>query len=440
MFAVLRGFVVALLVFVGAACALFWWVLETEPAVQANSAQQLEDADTVKALMQQLQLSSVRRNQTQHVSLYEAQLNSLMGLVQRARPHLGGNVSLREQRGHVAFTWQVWKGASPRYLNVHIAAKDSDGVQLDAVSVGRLPLPANTVLELLVWLADWHTQSDIASQFVSKISQVRFLPEQMVLTLQPVDALLQQLNTIRTGIAGEENEFQRQRVATYLRFLHGLPAASLSSASDLNTFLQPLFERVRRECEAADVCRSMEENQAAILALAVYAGHHRVANLIGAVQPPDQVLLPKRRPTLHGRTDLTQHFLISAALQILAQQGVSSAIGEFKELMDRANGGSGYSFVDLAADMAGISLARWLAQPTVAQDIQRHLASVESSADYFPGIEGLPEGLDKRQFQMTYGNIDSQAYRQQVAQIEQRVNRVPLFQQLRQRQSADPSE
>ena len=88
-----------------------------------------------------------------------------------------------------------------------------------------------------------------------------------------------------------------------------------------------------------------KENEAAILALAIYAGHHWFAKFVGDVQPKKgEVTLPKAKPTLKFRADLSQHFIFSAAIKILSEQDLSLAIGEFKELMDRGDDGSGYSF------------------------------------------------------------------------------------------------
>jgi hypothetical protein len=62
-------------------------------------------------------------------------------------------------------------------------------------------------------------------------------------------------------------------------------------------------------------------------------------------------------PTLRRRHDWIMHFSIAAALT--AQLGPESAeqLSIAKELLD-SNGGSGFSFGDLAADYAGIAFAR----------------------------------------------------------------------------------
>jgi hypothetical protein len=54
------------------------------------------------------------------------------------------------------------------------------------------------------------------------------------------------------------------------------------------------------------------------------------------------------------------------------------------------------------------------------------LAMIESEADVLPSLDGLPSGLTEAEFRTRYGDVDSAAYRQQVAEIEARVDALPL--------------
>lgn len=56
---------------------------------------------------------------------------------------------------------------------------------------------------------------------------------------------------------------------------------------------------------------------------------------------------------LFKRTDLAQHFIGAVVLSASMNRRVANALGEAKELSDSQAGGSGFSFVDLAADKAG---------------------------------------------------------------------------------------
>ena len=62
-------------------------------------------------------------------------------------------------------------------------------------------------------------------------------------------------------------------------------------------------------------------------------------------------------PTMRGRHDWAQHFAVSAALAVLIGPQNAEAAGVVKEISD-SRGGSGFSFADLSADLAGIQFAR----------------------------------------------------------------------------------
>src|SRR5262245_37494696 len=61
------------------------------------------------------------------------------------------------------------------------------------------------------------------------------------------------------------------------------------------------------------------------------------------------------QPTLRGRHDWMMHFAVSGALTAQLGPDAAEQIGLTKELLDSREGGSGFSFGDLAADYAGVA-------------------------------------------------------------------------------------
>ena len=101
-------------------------------------------------------------------------------------------------------------------------------------------------------------------------------------------------------------------------------------------------------------------NRAAILALGVILGEDRVARVGGLEIAPgtaEERAALRRRVEARSRSDLSQHFWVSAALTVLADEQRSLAVGIGKEMKDSTPGGSGFSFVDMAANKAGIRFA-----------------------------------------------------------------------------------
>lgn len=122
-------------------------------------------------------------------------------------------------------------------------------------------------------------------------------------------------------------------------------------------------------------------------------------------------------PTLRGRHDLAQHFFVAAAISALAGHAPAEAAGLAKELRD-ADGGSGFSFRDWMADLAGISLADKLAAGTLTL---RTLAGRFRADEALPPPNDLPEGLPRAEFQKRFGSTSDERFRALDREIRKRI-------------------
>lgn len=171
---------------------------------------------------------------------------------------------------------------------------------------------------------------------------------------------------------------------------------------------------------------AVHPNKAAILAIGVILGEERVAKV--AKRPINVSRVPefdaiRRRITLVGRNDLARHFWVSAALVILSDENRSMTVGIAKEMMDTTEGGSGFSFDDLAADRAGTLLAVAATKNNAnAHNFQTRVRDGVVIADFFPGIEGLPSGLSRDVFQSEYGGLGGKETLRLAKEIEQRLS------------------
>ncbi len=167
-------------------------------------------------------------------------------------------------------------------------------------------------------------------------------------------------------------------------------------------------------------------NAAAILALGVILGEERVATAARRRIEPDRLVeidALRRRITLRGRNDLARHFWVSAALVVLADRSRSKAVGVGKELMDATPGGSGFSFVDLAANLAGIRFAEIATRSQEsAHEMQMRVMRGMQSSDFSPDIDDLPEGLTRDQFQAEFGGLGGAETRRIVEEIQRRLD------------------
>lgn len=166
---------------------------------------------------------------------------------------------------------------------------------------------------------------------------------------------------------------------------------------------------------------------AGFLALAIYCGEPAIGTAVG-VRLREQMRGERNHcaeTTLAGRIDLKRHFLVSAGLYAEGGGPAAFGVGEVKEILDSGEGGTGFSFDDMAANLAGARLAAaFLAAP--ADRWPAMLALVDEESDVLPDVSDLPRGLSEAEFRTRFGAVDSPAYRDMLAEIARRVEALPF--------------
>ena len=194
----------------------------------------------------------------------------------------------------------------------------------------------------------------------------------------------------------------------------------------LAVFMQRLFRLARERSEGGG--DPVMENRAAILAASLFANGVDPSLVLGkdaafAVRPKIQ---PKQ-VSLAGRHDLMLHFLTSAGLALTTGAEQANKVGMEKELSD-SRGGSGFSFVDLVANRAGIQLAiTSTVFPEEARLIQARMSRIKKDTDIMPFTAGLPEGLSEREFIRRFENIESKSFLLISQTIDDRIDRCPVY-------------
>jgi uncharacterized protein YfiM (DUF2279 family) len=184
---------------------------------------------------------------------------------------------------------------------------------------------------------------------------------------------------------------------------------------------------VRRAFSAAPRRQAEAYNQAAFVALALYVVGNRAYPLAPSTV---QEIKSCGRATfpilLRDRTDLAKHWTFSAALQAVLGNNPATAFGEWKELADSLPSGSGFSFIDLAADRSGLRIARLgVDQRSAGETAERLAAATEEDllpAQLLRGEEGLPEAA----FVHRFGTIEAENYREAVAWIDRELSHSQL--------------
>lgn len=317
-----------------------------------------------------------------------------------------------------------------RYFNLHAKLRmqidaGQASFQLQQLQVGRLALPAfacnslgNAIFNLLM------TNEDV-QQTVASIESLKIETESVELigNKEAVqDHLLASL-TEQFGVQGDLVAATAEHINHLLLHAGDLPQGDERFVG----VLQHSFSFAQERSLEHD---PVLENRAALLSLGILMGHHRVGKFVGSPELP-QMLADARRQlgsvTIRGRRDWTKHFSVSAALVVLADATTSDVFGVLKEELD-SEGGSGFSFGDLAADRAGTLFAEAATRDErSARFMQRRLSAGPRIGQVFPPAADLPEGLSAEELQVRYGGIGGPGYRQLEQEIEQRLQQCELL-------------
>jgi signal transduction histidine kinase len=116
-------------------------------------------------------------------------------------------------------------------------------------------------------------------------------------------------------------------------------------------------------------------------------------------------------------------------LTVLSDEQRALTVGITKAMKDSTPGGSGFSFVDMAANQAGIRFAAVATRnPASAQSLQQLIAGGVTAEDLFPAIAGLPEGISADDFHWQYGGLGGAETRRLFNEIDHRLDALRGFQ------------
>jgi hypothetical protein len=414
-------FLLVLLVCASMGLALF--ALEDEPEVSKRAPAEYITVAEGKAFVKRimLQIESTDESGTLLV-ISERELDQLSQLGAHTFKSLGTDFDIDGSAINAAMSVQLPRNPFGRYLNMGAQIQQSrTGLAIDRLTIGPINVPARWVLPLGARLVDVLFQDQQASLILESISGVHVAGDTVLLSIEPppdIRAHLEQavstLQNLRLP-AGEQ-----ERVVHYYSLLVNEGARYNGGSQSLSEYLYPLMEEA---ASRSDRGSAVAENRAALWALIIYFSDGEFEMLIGELVSSQRELV--RSPsdvTLLGRQDLVAHFLTSAGITLASQQGISIAAGEFKELLDSGNDTSGFSFIDMAADRAGMQFAiSATANEEDARWLQEQMVANSNEVNFFPEISGLREGLSDAQFRQQYGDLESERYAQEVALIEQRI-------------------
>lgn len=405
-----------------------WYGLDDAPLVTKGPDVGVRDINSAKAFLLQYDPRNLPDGKTTVINANQSQINNALAAALAAAPFLKARIvpSRFGLLGAATASPPIPDNPFGKFVNVRMLVESStEGLRIGRLSIGDIEIPTAIVRPAFIVVMDQLAGAGRGKAFLETIRSVKVTGSQVRVVYRPKDGLLDDLKSAakKTVAAGDP-----KITKVYWEHLHDFHRVNPTRGrASLSQYLQPVFVLAKRRSAGGN---AIEENKAAIFALAMFFGDIRLERFIGKVRTGEYTSAPRKtsRVRVQGRHDWVQHFLLSAGLALAGGQGIADFIGEVKEVQDATNKASGFSFTDIAADRAGVRFAA-IATGSVdgARRIQSILARPVGETDFFPEIRDFPEGLTAAQFKSRYGERDSAPYKRVVAEIDKRIGRIPMY-------------
>lgn len=313
-------------------------------------------------------------------------------------------------------TLQLPKKFSTYYLNAQFKLSNKEnGLSVSQLQIGKLPI-SQAIADLLI---NYTLKHSVLKHYYllagEHIQAVQIRNRQLNIRYQ-INTLIAHYDASASTINPATLSFYQQQIESIVS-KHN-PSRRLSLAE----LLQPLFKQAYRRTNPAT---AINENIAIIFAVTAYVNSNEIPFYL-----PIKALkfYQHQYPVfLYKRTDQAKHFMLSAALTSTGGAQLADILGQEKELRD-AQSKSGFSFIDLAADRAGMKFTEQaIRSPQEARDVQKFMAEIKDYSSFMPLVQDLPEKLTQSQFSQKYDSINSKAYKKLLQEIDNRIEALPIY-------------
>lgn len=386
---------------------LFFLVTDLQPSLERTAQVSMADLERGKAIIDSLGLRRMREGETRQLVVSEEDLD-------RGVNYLAARLAKGSASAQIALSQLIVRASLPlpgghRYLNLELALAPGGEMLVPAeMHWGALPIPAAISGDLVAWILALSPYSEELAAARDLLNSAQLTGQNLALRFTWRGA------AIERAMAGAAGQGMDNAVLDVYR-------AHLNQVGDTDfaVLLGESFTLAKRRSVDHD---PVAENRAALTALAETAMGSRLLSRRGVANPNRHAGI-----RLAGREDFSQHFSLSAFIAATGGEGLSDLAGLYKELKD-SQGGSGFSFNDLAADRAGSRLGEVSTRsPAFARKIQNRLAGTRDATRFFPVVADLPEFMSQSEFLRRFGGVGQPAYQRMVEEIEKRIAAVSVY-------------
>ncbi len=369
------------------------------------------------------------------LTLSENEINGIIALGMRGISGFKGRVNVTPIGVKIAFTFEIPPSPIGNYINITGTVIPSQtGLVLHDASMGSIKFPGSIAVSLAeVLLNRLLSGKNTGTRLIESIESITVNNSKLTLVYhvlpdlkQIFDNTKEQVKNIRDDLALLGDPAVIKLYYHKICDFHNQIADFSEDKVSLGFYLSMVFSVAQKRGLIGE--DPVEENKAGLLALAIFLGSVDFNSAVGAIDKETlRICQPSgRHSVLANRIDLRLHFIYSAALKVISNSEMSFALGEYKELIDSQKGGSGFSFIDLAADRAGIRFAELALDSSGALRVQRMAAELTQENVFFPSLSTLPEDIPQHLFEQR-GGIESDYYKKYLAIINNRINKLNLY-------------
>ena len=419
------GLFVLLLVGLPAAAALT--MVDREPLVSRTTSFDMGDLDRARELAERYDPRRMPPERITNVRATPKELNTLLKGAFGGLARVASRVEVSRFGVLAGVTLELPVPANPlgRYVNVRaLIAPSEHGLEIARFAIGRAEIPASVIRPAMLRGLDRLVGEGRGQSILGSIRSVRVAGPNISVAFQPTPTLVEDIKAAaRSHTVVSDPRLVRAYYDAIERTVARLPRSGRVSLLEV---MRPVFGLARERSAKSDPRR---ENEAALLAVAIYFGDGRFEQFVGAVRSETQK--KNRRGAdhfrLNGRHDFVQHFTISMGLALTGGDFAANIIGELKEAKDSRKS-SGFSFTDLGADRAGVQFAKFaVSRHDAAIRVQQIMSAARDELVFFPRFADLPEGMNRAAFNRRYGDVGSPAYNSVIAEIDRRIAGTPVF-------------
>lgn len=408
---------------IGAAVLGLVGAIEGAPRVPAPPPPLPEDARAAHHLLREVQRIRYSPGSIGELSATIDEINGFFRLIGRAHPELAGRARIDEGRVVLEASLPVPAG----WVNVSATVPPyDDGVTFESVRLGGISLPPAAADALLRQALDWRLGDGAGTRMLEALPRM-WIDGNAVRVAVDMGALPRgNLSRLTVGDVYGRPMPDHAEVAAYVTdFEAAVAAGRLPREGSFLPWLRALIDFAGTRATHDDPERELI---AGFMALNYLCGSVHFVTVLTPRRAEGEAPLPAPsgacdRLTLRDRVDTRRHFLTAATIKMLSDRGPAVVAGEAKELFDMTGGN--FDFTDITANNSGIRLATLLAA-TPPDGWPALGARMQADGDVVASLDGIPGEMSRAAFTARFGGVDSPAYAAMLAEIEARIDALPI--------------